>query len=105
MAEASDAPDACSCCSNSQDNKQPSDDQPLPGDDCSCPDCLCDGATLPVDPEVPKASDCIALANWIVATRDHLLGAMLFSRIDAKDRPLSVLGARDALVVYQAWLI
>ena len=96
---------ACCCCQGAQDSDESSNEQPLHGEDCTCPNCICEGATVEDDPEIPVASDCVALGAWIVPTDDLLLSGTPHARIDARDRPPSTVGGRDALVAYQSWLI
>ncbi|MEZ6103846.1 MAG: hypothetical protein R3E01_33285 [Pirellulaceae bacterium] len=97
-----DCAQAACCCQDAQDGDESSNGQPSPGGDCSCPNCICEGATVQADPEIREASDCVASGAWILST-DYLLPSG--SRVDARDRPPSYPGGRDALVAYQSWLI
>lgn len=96
----------CSCCHyQDQNDDESSSDEPSHGGDCSCPNCICEGATVEADRKIPSSGDCVAPWAWIAATDDQLRGETYFSRIVARNRRPCYRGGRDALVAYQSWLI
>lgn len=96
---------ACCCCQDAQDGDESSNDQPSQGNECSCPNCICEGATVQADPETSGVTDRVALGPWIVPTDALLLSVVSFSRADARDPAPCFAGGRNALVAYQSWLI
>jgi hypothetical protein len=95
---------ACDCCS--LDECDPASKAPEPcGGDCSCQDCICEGA---INDSRVELSDAQLLVSWELPT--HLRGALANGRSDLNSkRSLApkehLLHGRDRCIVNQSWLI
>ena len=100
---------ACDCCHAAE---QPSDcdpgsgDDPAPSEECSCPDCICEGATIQSAPEI--AQDVAQPAHFFdwndrLAIRMDRLSNRRSSELDLL--PDRFFSGRDARVARQSWLI
>ncbi|WP_145122095.1 hypothetical protein [Rosistilla oblonga] len=96
----------CACCQeNAATSSAESSENPV-GDDCSCPNCICEGATLQDAPQAPDAET--ATIVWLPGPSASLL---LTSQVGLRkhslediDRP-SHLWGRVARIAHQSWLI
>lgn len=98
------APVVCSCCSHGSESSESSDDSPA--DDCDCPNCLCEGATLQDGVQLPMAYSEPAFVGYGLVVVPSTSGASI-RRIAAResdDGRLDFCG-RGALVAFQSWLI
>lgn len=100
-----DAAAACCCCHDTGHGDEIPTDGPSPRDSCVCPSCLCEGATIPNGPSIPRIDFTVALEAWAVPADQLLSGGTTSPQVSIDDRPLCFLGGRDALVAYQSWLI
>ena len=96
---------ACCCCPVVPEGDESSNDNPSPGDDCSCPNCICEGATIQSAPEIPATDPFVAFGAWIVPVDEFRQEGTSSQRTEPKNRPPRFPGGRDALVAHQAWLI
>jgi len=95
----------CPCCHQDKD----CDDSPLKSDDpdnnCSCPNCICEGATLPDGPKVAAVDFQLALAHWFIQQ-----DADANCRIDCRSTapanpPPRLVCGHIARAAFQVWLI
>ncbi len=96
------------CCCESPNGNEPSDsdgEERSPDNDCSCPNCICEGATIHVGADVvlvdARASSGIPLVpavEWLVLRANR----HSFFRTEGPPR---FPRARDALSAFQVWLI
>lgn len=93
----------CSCCHDSGKTENPTD---APSDDCSCPNCICEGATIQADLEIPdRISQFVSFTHWSVSTDDDVLGITAQRSLNPGASPPCSLYGRDTLIAYQSWLI
>lgn len=96
----------CLCCQPGATSQAPESSGELPGDDCTCPNCICEGATLESTPQPPEVEAYviawISLAIDAPATQSPAVrhpGAL-----DLSDQPHRLAG-RDARIAHQSWLL
>lgn len=101
---------ACSCCVSSQSSHGEVSfaDSPVASfpvqDDCTCPDCICDGATIQEGPELPSVT--VQLDRLPHDQLRHTIAAMVTLRLLDGDAVQSRhLSAKDVRVHLQRWLI
>ncbi|QDV69578.1 hypothetical protein Poly24_32940 [Rosistilla carotiformis] len=96
----------CACCHDSVATASPESSDTPAGGDCSCPNCLCEGATLQDAPEVPDAET--ALVAWLPAPSASILQptpiGLRKHAIEHFDHSSHVWG-RVARIAHQSWLI
>ncbi len=95
----------CPCCQATGHEDSSDGRDQAPAEDCSCPNCICEGATLPAHPE-------LAWADWQMAPEyqavPHITARMHDTSLPwlrVKDGPPRCDGGRYALIAYQSWLI
>ena len=96
---------ACTCCSDGMDF--PVSETPLPcSNDCSCQNCICEGAMVEVEIEVPDSVD--QVVAWIQPTLSGNQVPVVLNEISLR-RSRAPLGqflcGRHLRVAYQSWLI
>ncbi|MDV6034032.1 MAG: hypothetical protein F9B45_28855 [Phycisphaera sp. RhM] len=98
------AVETCSCCSH--DDQAPASEQPAPcGDDCSCQSCICEGAVIQADSELPDTEFVVSWEQLPPATVACLVGAGDFLTRHAFTSAGQPLCGRDVRVAHQSWLI
>ena len=110
LCEASEArvsecsPAACSCCHHESESSESPENSPR--DDCLCPNCLCEGATLQDGIEVRDGgSQRGSFDHWLGGVRSDALEATeRYVAPERDDRRWNDCG-RNALIAYQSWLI
>lgn len=99
------APQKCCCCQPDND----CDDSPSKDDeqenDCSCPDCICEGATLQDGSEVSTFEVQVAVAHWPIPSDVANQCAVKLRTACVRDRLPHCVGGRAALIAFQVWLI
>lgn len=99
------APGACSCCSLGDDAPTPEAPEPC-RDDCNCQSCICEGAVVEADVELPDSVS--HSGQWV---RPHLtanLTAALLNKASLRRSRAPVgqfLCGRDVRAAHQSWLI
>ena len=93
---------ACSCCQESSDAESPQSGN-TSDEDCSCPNCICEGATLQTSPEISAVESLAALRGRATLFGD-VSGRPPLCQLTRKDRPPRFNSGRDALVAFQSWL-
>lgn len=98
--------EVCCCCQLADDVNQPIDGDHLPSEDCSCPDCICEGATLERGLETSQVLTQSILfvcgTDRAVIGIEHQFQCLSVGQENSSDRFIS---GRDARVAYQSWLI
>ncbi len=103
------AVETCSCCSHGDAaplSELPLSELPAPcGDDCSCQSCLCEGAIIQAEVELPGAEWIVSWEIPIEPTAARVVGknAIVHGHPYCLDRQL--LCGRDVRVAHQSWLI
>lgn len=96
----------CSCCHDSGASGKTENPADAPSNDCSCPNCICEGATIQAGPEIPDlVAQFVSFTDWSVSTDDDVLGITAQRSRSAGEPPPFSLYGRDALIAYQSWLI
>ena len=95
---------ACSCCS--YDNECPKSEAPKPcGNDCDCKNCICEGAVVEADDELP--SQAAQSVVWVVPAMAANQTTKLLVSISSR-RSFAPVGqllcGRDVRVAHQSWL-
>ena len=93
---------ACSCCQESSDAESPQSGN-TSDEDCSCPNCICEGATLQAGPEISAVESLTAFTCRATPLGDVCGRPSLF-QLTWKNRPQRFNSGRDALVAFQSWL-
>ncbi len=97
---------ACPCCHDSGNSGKTEIPADAPSEDCSCPNCICEGATIQAGPEIPDhVPQLVCFVDWsVLVNGDVLRTTVQRSRSAGKSPPCSLYG-RDALIAHQSWLI
>ncbi len=100
----------CLCCASSDGNSAsdslPTSESPEPcGDDCNCQNCICEGALVEGDVELPNATDEVSLwTHWLADGRTD--SAVLQIPLTRSHAPAGqFVCGRDVRVAHQSWLI
>ena len=93
------------CCHPDKDcDDSPSKDNE-PENDCSCPNCICEGATLQDSPEVSAVDFQFALANWLIPVDVATECEVDSSPARMTDHVPRCAGGLTARIAFQVWLI
>lgn len=95
---------ACACCHQECDS-EPKQGGDFPSEDCTCPDCICHGATIQGSPDICLATSQV-LSRGVTPLRiesSHIEFSKCLSTIAMS--PPDHCGGRDALITFQTWLI
>ena len=96
---------ACSCCSHDCDIPVPDAPLDTPDEDCSCQDCICEGATLQDAPELPATpSLSVFSVGWTIAVSNTGDGCRSCGALDIDDGGFGSCG-RDRRIAQQSLLI
>lgn len=99
-------PDGCSCCRGEAKTPVSESSEDRPREDCTCPNCICEGATLQDILELPDASKQPAsFDHWSAASERDVTVVIVqeFAR-ETKDHNRYNCG-RNARIAHQSWLI
>ncbi|MCM2369179.1 hypothetical protein [Aporhodopirellula aestuarii] len=98
------APVACACCSHCEE--VPASDLPEPcGEECNCQDCICEGAVVETDIELPESD---LVVEWVLPTLvDHDVSARYvdFASLRSSRSDGQRVSGRDVRIAHQSWLI
>lgn len=94
---------ACCCLDNDCDDSPSKDHEPE--HDCSCPNCICEGATLQNSPEVTAVDIQFALASWLIAADVATECEVNSYPACWADHATLPVGGRIARIGFQVWLI
>ncbi len=95
---------ACGHCEVESPASESSEDSP--GNDCSCPNCICEGATLQDSVKLPDANrQPGSFGHWSAPIERDISVEIVqdFARV-TRDCDYRIAG-RDARITYQSWLI
>ena len=102
LAEKSVVASGCECCRHAEPGSEAPIQEDSPAQDCQCPDCICDGATLPI------ASICVnrvAQTGWECLSWSTFREATSPTFEDPNRRFFAGYQGRAALIAYQVWQI
>ena len=96
----------CGCCLDLPMQDQSPRDERSPEGGCACHDCICDGATIPDGPEIPKpdSDSYVALASWGIPAECLQTNLTLSQPMTLEKGPPGNLAGRHALIAFQIWL-
>lgn len=104
-AEDASARSACSCCQpTNKCSDAPSQDEE-PEDDCSCPNCICAGATRESGPKVSPIDVRVAVSHWLTHSDAATQRRVSSDRTCTIDEPSGGAGGCAVLIAFQVWLI
>ena len=105
VSEGGAAPSACSCCQpdNNCDDSPPKDEGKH--NDSSCPNCICEGATLQAGPKVSAIDVQYAMAHWLIPADVATQCEMNSYPARLSDRTPRFAGGHTARIAFQVWLI
>ena len=99
-------PAGCSCCHCETASTKSESSEGYPGDDCPCPNCICEGATLQDGLELPDANTQPASnGHWTARLQRDISVEIVqgFARV-TQDCDCRISG-RDARIAHHSWLI
>lgn len=99
-------PAGCSCCHYKPDSPVSESSEDSPSDDCLCPNCICEGATLQDSLELPDANTQEAsFGYWSAASERDVTAVIMqeFARETKDDNRYNC--GRDARIAHHSWLI
>lgn len=99
-------PAGCSCCHCKPDSPVSESSEDSPSDDCLCPNCICEGATLRDSLELPGANTQEAsFGYWSAASERDVTAVIMqeFARETKDDNRYNC--GRDARIAHHSWLI
>ena len=99
-------PAGCSCCHCESELPVSDSSEDDPSDHCSCPNCICEGATLQDILELPDANtQAASVGHWSARIeRDISVGMVQESAGAAQDWDCRNSG-RDARIAHHSWLL
>lgn len=101
--EGATARSACCCQPHDKANHSPSGDEQREHD-CSCPNCICEGATLPDSRDDSSVDVEVAVAHWFNPT-DSANPCWGISQATCATFPPRSTSGRAGLIAFQVWLI
>jgi hypothetical protein len=97
----------CPCCSHA-DDQSPASEVPVdsPSNDCSCPNCICQGATLEVGREIALPELPFEVFEYCsVTVRCDAVNSLMRRCAFEDSRCTARNYGRNALIAHQIWLI
>lgn len=95
---------ACCCCEHQDADEDNQGDNRSPERDCSCPNCICEGATISIGPEIPEADWHQMFGPWI-ASLSEVQEEKSAMQLSMKCPKVFHSGCHDALIAHEVWLI
>ena len=103
--ESDAAHSTCACCHREKDCDDSPSKEHEPENDCSCPNCICEGATLQDGPKVSAVDVQFALANWLISSDVATECEVDSYPARMTDRVPRGAGGGTARIAFQVWLI
>ena len=99
-------PAGCACCHCEAESPDSESSEDYPGNDCACPNCICEGATLQDSLELPDANtQAASFVHWSAGIERDISVEIVqeFARV-TQDCDCRISG-RDARIAHHSWLI
>ncbi|QDT04993.1 hypothetical protein K227x_33910 [Rubripirellula lacrimiformis] len=96
---------ACSCCSHADEAQQSHTPEPCDGD-CDCQNCICEGAVVEADVELPDSADQADDGLLLVPNSSVTVARLCECTVRRSRAPVGpFVCGRDVRLAHQSWLI